>query len=267
MVLRVASYNVRAMKDDVAALGRVITALRADVLCVQEAPRFLRWRRKRGRLAVLGGLTVAAGRRRGGVAVLVGPKVRLLHGEGHLLKSFFGLERRAIAIAVVEAEGRRMAVGSVHLDLDEAARVHHAGEAVTLLQAAADRFGALPLLAGDLNEQPHQPTWRHLTERLIDCYPVSPCGDGFTFPARGPHQRIDAIFAVADFTVISCGGVEADPTDLVIATDHLPVVAELSHSPSGTDDRLEHSRPEHLQEETGEHSQEGGEERGPPGGR
>ncbi|MFC7643570.1 endonuclease/exonuclease/phosphatase family protein [Streptosporangium lutulentum] len=38
MVIRVASYNVRSMRDDTAALGRVITGLRADVLCVQEAP-------------------------------------------------------------------------------------------------------------------------------------------------------------------------------------------------------------------------------------
>ncbi|WP_433255294.1 endonuclease/exonuclease/phosphatase family protein [Streptosporangium sp. CA-135522] len=241
MVLRVASYNVRAMKDDVAALGRVITALRADVLCVQEAPRFLCWRRKRRRLAACGGLTVAAGRRLGGVAVLIGPGVRLLHGEGHLLKCFLGLERRAIAIAVVETGRWRMAVGSVHLDLDEAARLHHAREALTLLQAAADRFDALPVLAGDINEQSHQPTWRHLAGQLTDCYPVSPRGDGFTFPARGPRERIDAIFAVAGLSVVSCGGVEADPADLAAATDHLPVVAELDHPRSG-DAELDHPR-------------------------
>ncbi|WP_344977658.1 endonuclease/exonuclease/phosphatase family protein [Streptosporangium fragile] len=227
MVLRVASYNVRSMRDDVAALGRVVAALRADVLCVQEAPRFLCWRRRRGRLAAFGGLTVAAGRRRGGVAVLAGPGVKVLHGEGHLLESFFGLERRAIAIAVVEAGGRRVAVGSIHLDLDETARRCHAAEALALLQATADRFGALPVLAGDINEQSDRPSWQHLTERLTDCYPVSPRGDGFTFPARGPHKRIDAIFAMPGLPVISCGGVDADPADLAAATDHLPVVADL----------------------------------------
>ncbi|MFC7643569.1 hypothetical protein ACFQX6_24340 [Streptosporangium lutulentum] len=176
--------------------------------------------------------------------MLVGPGVRLLHGEGRLLRCFFGLERRAIAIAVVEADGQRMAVGSIHLDLDETARLHHAREAVTLLQAVADRFDALPVLAGDINEQSDQPTWRHLAERLTDCYPVSPCGDGFTFPARGPHKRIDAIFAVAGLSVVSCGGGDADPADLVAATDHLPVVAELSHPHSGIGDRLERVHPE-----------------------
>lgn len=227
MVLRVASYNVRSMKDDVAALGRVITVLRADVLCVQEAPRFLRWRHRRGLLAASGGLTVAAGRRRGGVAVLVGRDVRLLHGEGHLLTCFPGLERRAIAIAVVEAGGHRTAVGSIHLDLDGAARLHHAGEALALLRAVADRFGALPVLAGDINEHSHEPTWCHLAGHLTDCYPASPRGDGLTFPARGARGRIDAIFAAERFPVISCGGAEADPADLRAATDHLPVVVEL----------------------------------------
>ncbi|MER6829424.1 endonuclease/exonuclease/phosphatase family protein [Streptosporangium sp. NPDC000563] len=233
-VLRIASYNVRSMKDDVPALGRVVAALRADVLCVQEAPRFLFWRRRRRRLASFGGLAVAAGRRRGGVAVLTGPGVRLLHGEGRLLESFFPLERRAIAIAVVESGGRRVAVGSVHLDLDETARRRHADEAVRLLRAVADRFDALPVLAGDINEQSGQPSWRHLTERLTDCYPVSPRGDGFTFPAKGPHKRIDAIFAVEGLSVVSCGGADADPADLVAATDHLPVIAELDHSRPGT---------------------------------
>ncbi|MFB9717090.1 endonuclease/exonuclease/phosphatase family protein [Planobispora longispora] len=222
------------MRDDIAALGRVTAALRADVLCVQEAPRFLCWRRKRRRLAALGGLRVAAGRRRGGVAVLTGPRVRLLHGEGHLLKPFFRLERRAIAIAVVEAGGVRVAVGSIHLDLDEAARLHHTGEAMTLLRQSADRFGALPVLAGDINERPGGPSWQGICEGLIDCYPLAPQGNGFTFPARGPSLRIDAIFAAEGLRVVSCGTAEAAPEDLAAATDHLPVVAELA-VPGGDD--------------------------------
>lgn len=228
MTLRVASYNVRSMKDDAAALGRVITALRADVLCVQEAPRFLRWRQRRGRLAASGGMTVAAGRRTGGVAVLTGPGVRLLHGEGHLLRWFPGLERRGVAIAVVEAGERPVAVGSVHLDLDARARLHHAGEALALLEEVAGRFGALPVLAGDVNERSHEPAWRRLAGRLTDCYEVSPRGDGLTFPARRPRERIDAVFAGEGFSVLSCGGGDADPADPPLATDHLPVVAELA---------------------------------------
>ncbi|GGS55129.1 hypothetical protein GCM10010156_12420 [Planobispora rosea] len=234
MQLRVACYNVRSMRDDVAALGRVMAALRADVLCVQEAPRFLCWRRKRRRLAASGGLRVAAGRRLGGVAVLTGPRVRLLHGEGRLLKFFLGLEQRAVAIAVVEAGDVRVAVGSVHLDLDASARLHHAGEAVTLLRKAADRFGALPVLAGDINEQSDGPSWRLICEGLNDCYPLAPRGDGLTFPARAPRLRIDAVFAAGGLQVVSCGTAEAAPADLAAATDHLPVIAEIAVPGEGT---------------------------------
>ncbi|MFC4059772.1 endonuclease/exonuclease/phosphatase family protein [Planomonospora corallina] len=227
MALRVACYNVRSMRDDVAALGRVVAALRADVLCVQEAPRFLCWRCRRRRLAGFGGLRVAAGLRAGGLAVLTGPSVRLLHGEGRLLAPFPRLERRAIAIAVVEAGPARAAVGCVHLDLDGAARLHHVDEALDLLTGVAGRFGALPVLAADVNEQPGQPAWRRITERLADCYAAAPRGDGLTFPARNPGKRIDAIFAAAGIGVLSCGGADADSADLAAATDHLPVVAEL----------------------------------------
>ncbi|GAA2383469.1 endonuclease/exonuclease/phosphatase family protein [Nonomuraea africana] len=227
MTLTVGTYNIRGMKDDVAALTRVIRAMRADVVCVQEAPRFVGWRRSRMRLAESAGLRVAAGLRLGGVAVLIAPGVRLLHTESRLLKIFLGLEIRAVAIAVVEVEGARFAVGSIHLDLDEAARLHHATEAVTMIEQVAARFGAAIVLAGDINEQDDRTTWRYLAGRLSDCYPRAPKGNGMTFTARSPGKRIDAIFAAQGLRVAWCGGVEADPADLVAATDHLPVVAGL----------------------------------------
>src|SRR6476661_3036669 len=42
--LRVLTYNVRSMRDDRDALGRVIRSAEPDVVLVQESPRFLRWR-------------------------------------------------------------------------------------------------------------------------------------------------------------------------------------------------------------------------------
>ncbi|NUO98404.1 MAG: endonuclease/exonuclease/phosphatase, partial [Nonomuraea sp.] len=35
------------MRDNVPALRRVVAALEADLVCVQEAPRFARWRLRR----------------------------------------------------------------------------------------------------------------------------------------------------------------------------------------------------------------------------
>ncbi|WP_246266501.1 endonuclease/exonuclease/phosphatase family protein [Nonomuraea typhae] len=226
--MRVGTYNVRGLKDSVPALVRVITAMRADVLCVQEAPRLLYWRARRRSLAEAAGLRVAAGGRLGGVSVFVAPRVRVLHAEHHVLKIFLGLEIRGVAIAVVECDGTRLAVASLHLDLDAGARARHAAEAMTLLERAAARFGAVPVIAGDINEQSDAPAWRYLAGRLHDAYGHAPVGDGMTFTAREPRKRIDALFTGPGLAVLGCGGVAAAREDLVAATDHLPVVAELA---------------------------------------
>ena len=222
-----ATYNVRGLKDSVPALVRVITAMRADLVCVQEAPRWLTWRSGRRELAARCGLRVAAGRGLGGVAVLAGPRARVLHAETHVLRVFAGLEVRRLAVAVVEIDRERLAVGSLHLGLDIAARLRHVTEAMGRLRAVAARFGARIVLGGDLNEHAHQPSWRYLAAQLTDCYAAAPSGDGLTFPARRPQHRIDAVFATRGTPVVSCGRVTASSSDLTEATDHLPVLAEL----------------------------------------
>ncbi|SDG84844.1 Metal-dependent hydrolase, endonuclease/exonuclease/phosphatase family [Sinosporangium album] len=228
MAVRVATYNVRSMYDDAEALTRVIRSMAPDLLCVQEAPRFLRWRAKRRGLAESAGMRVGAGGRVGGVAVLVGGAVRLVHDESHALRRFPRLERRGLALAVVEVAGARLAVGSFHLDLAAAARLAHVEEVVALAEDVAARHGASVVLAGDVNEQDHEPAWRYLTERYTDCFARVPRGDGLTFSARGPRYRIDGVFASPGLTVLGCGTAEADTADLRAATDHLPVVADLT---------------------------------------
>ncbi|MGW7478940.1 endonuclease/exonuclease/phosphatase family protein [Nonomuraea muscovyensis] len=253
-VVRVATYNVRGMKDSVPALVRVITALRADVLCLQEAPGPLHLRGGRAALARACGMRVAAAARLGGVAVLAGPRCRVLHAEGHVLRFFAGLQVRALAVAVVEAGGARLAVGSVHLDLHGAARLRHASEIMAVMRRVSAAHDAAVVLGGDINEQPHQPTWRYLAAQLLDCHPaasrggpvpapagahpadsggghpVGAPGDGHTFPARNPRMRIDALFAGPGTRVVSCvgaGGAGVSGDDPASASDHLPVVAEL----------------------------------------
>ena len=49
-IVRVLSYNIRSMRDDTAALARVIRACAPDLVLVQEAPRFFRWRKAAARL-------------------------------------------------------------------------------------------------------------------------------------------------------------------------------------------------------------------------
>lgn len=227
LVIRVGTYNVRSMYDDNAALARVIRAMAVDVLCVQEAPRLLSWRRRRAELAAAAGLRLVTGRRWGGVAVLAAPGTRVVHAESHLLRPFAGLERRGVAIAVAECGGTRITVASVHLDLVAAARLCHAIEIIGLAEDVAGRFGAPLVVAGDVNEQADGAAYRYLTLRLADCYPLAPRGDGLTFTARSPAKRLDVVLAGAGLSVRSCGGAAAAAADLMAATDHLPVVAEL----------------------------------------
>ncbi|MGI5270687.1 endonuclease/exonuclease/phosphatase family protein [Nonomuraea sp. CA-218870] len=225
--LRVGTYNLRGLRDDVPALVRVLTAMRADLICLQEAPRLVGWRARCERLAARCGLRLVAGQGLAGVAVLAAPRVRPLHAESGLLRVFLGLEPRGLAVAVVEVDGAPLAVASVHLDLDGRARLHHAAEAMARVRRAAAPYGAPVVLGGDLNENPHQPAWRYLAGQLTDCYAAAPRGDGFTFTARRPGHRIDGVFAAPGIQVLSCGGVDAPGADLAAATDHLPVVAHL----------------------------------------
>lgn len=60
-VVRVLSYNIRSMRDDPAALARVIRACAPDLVFVQEAPRFFRWRKAAARLAAATDLVVLSG--------------------------------------------------------------------------------------------------------------------------------------------------------------------------------------------------------------
>ncbi|NRQ37835.1 endonuclease/exonuclease/phosphatase [Nonomuraea sp. NN258] len=231
MTARVATYNVRGLRESVPALLRVIRGMRPDVLCVQEAPRFLRWRSRRRELARAAGLNVATPGRLGGVAVLTGPRARVLHAESHVLKVFTGLEVRALAVAVVEIDGVRLAAGSLHLDLHQAARMRHTVEALAHLERAAARFGAAAVIGADVNEQAHQPVWRYLAGRLTDCYAAAPAGAGPTFPAAGPRARVDSVFATRGITVEECGVPGAEIADLAGASDHLPVLARLRVGP------------------------------------
>ncbi|GLW63035.1 hypothetical protein Arub01_12790 [Actinomadura rubrobrunea] len=228
--VRILSYNLRSLRDDPAAVGRVVRALRPDAACLQEVPRFWGWRRKRRRLARGCGLTVAAGRRPAGLAVLAGPRVRCVSREHHLLSRVPGLHRRGLAVAVLELEsGGRLIAASTHLDLVDEPRRAHTGEVLALLERARRRYGAPVVLAGDVNEEPGGASWTLLAEAFQDAYAVAPKGEEFTFSARAPRRRIDGVFADPGVEVVSCG-VPDDPAaaaDYAAATDHRPVLAEL----------------------------------------
>lgn len=233
--LRLLSYNVRSLRDDVDAVASVIRACAPDVVAVQEAPRALRWRSKRAALARKSGLVVATADRPGGLLVLTSLAVRVVSTSFTRLPKTPKLHQRAVAVAEIELRRSRWTVASVHSSLDADERARH----LDSLWAAVEGVPAPLVVAGDFNEEPSGPVWRSLAARLQDAYAVAPDGPAETFTARRPRRRIDAVFADRSVEVVACHAVHgADPAGapgvtrdlLVAASDHLPVLAVLRQS-------------------------------------
>ncbi|MCB5167183.1 endonuclease/exonuclease/phosphatase family protein [Streptomyces bambusae] len=228
-VIRVLSYNIRSLRDDEEALARVIRACAPDLVFVQEAPIFFRWRKHAARLAaktdlvVLGGGATAAG-----PLLLCSLRATVERTEDVLLPRTPGLHRRGFATAVVRIAGARLGVLSAHLSLQAAERTAQAG-------LLLDRLGSMDTLhavaAGDLNDEPGGAAFRRLAGPLQDCREVRPWGGDLTWPAHAPRKRIDAVLATPGIEVLGCGvptGLPGlSPADLAAATDHLPVLAAL----------------------------------------
>ena len=127
--LRVLTYNVRSMRDDRAALGRVIRSVEPDVVLIQEAPRFLRWRSLCGELARVSNLVVVGGGRpAGGNLILSTLAVRVISTTDVLFSKDARRQARGTAIAVLAKGGAPFAVAGTHLDLAEGPRLRHVGE-------------------------------------------------------------------------------------------------------------------------------------------
>lgn len=240
--VRLLSYNVRSLRDDTAAVARVIRACAPDVVCVQEAPRFFRWRAHAERLARATGLVhVTGGAPSCGTMILAGPWPAVEHAEDVTLPHTPGLHRRGLATAVLRFAGTtpdgarggvRLGVISCHLSL-EAAERHD--QARLVLRRCAALGTRATVVAGDINEQPGGPAFRLLASGLTDAWRAAGEGGEFTYPSHAPRRRIDAVLCAPAVTVLGCGvpssltGLRVD--DLRRATDHLPVLARLRLPP------------------------------------
>ncbi|MFJ8105408.1 endonuclease/exonuclease/phosphatase family protein [Streptomyces sp. NPDC096132] len=228
-VIRVLSYNIRSMRDDTAALARVITACAPDLVLLQEAPLFFRWRKKLARLAaatdqviLTGGGTAA------GPAVLCSLRATVERTEDILLPLTPGRHRRGLATAVVRFAGARLGVISCHLSLHKDERYDQGG---MLLDRLAGLGVEHAIAGGDINERPGGRTFARLSTTLRDCRTTAPWGTEHTFPSSAPDRRIDALFTTKAVEVLGCGVPLGLPgiteNDLRAATDHLPVLAAL----------------------------------------
>ncbi|KOU58035.1 endonuclease [Streptomyces sp. MMG1533] len=228
-VIRVLSYNIRSMRDDTDALARVIGACAPDLVLVQEAPRFFRWRKKLARLAAASGQVIlSGGGTAAGPAILCSLRVTVERTEDVLLPLTPGQHRRGFATAVVRIGAARLGVLSCHLSLQKDERYEQAG---LLLDRLAGMGVEHAVAGGDLNERPGGRAFARLAEGLQDCRATAPRGGEHTWTRTDPHRRIDAIFATKGIEVLGCGVPRGHPgvteTDLRAATDHLPVLAAL----------------------------------------
>ncbi|MCM2392454.1 endonuclease/exonuclease/phosphatase family protein [Streptomyces albipurpureus] len=229
VVVRALSYNIRSLRDDEEALARVIRACAPDLVFIQEAPRFFRWRKHAARLAAKAGLVVlSGGATAAGPLLMCTLRATVERTEDILLPRTPGQHRRGLATAVVTIGAARIGVLSCHLSLQDRERYAQAG---MLLDQLAAMDVPYAIAAGDLNERPDGRSFRRIAAGLQDCWAVAPWGGEHTFDPAEPRRRIDAVFASEGVEVLGCGvpldlpGV--DPNDLSAATDHLPVLAAL----------------------------------------
>jgi endonuclease/exonuclease/phosphatase family metal-dependent hydrolase len=224
--MRLLTYNVRSLRDDAAAVARVIRGARPDVAAIQEAPRFWLSRRKCARLASRSGLViVTGGRAAASNLLLASPAVTVESTRNVLFTTDPRLHRRGAALAVLDVAGARFALAGTHLDLVEQPRVRHVGELHAALDAIAP--DEVPtVVAGDMNDLPGSATWRLLAQDRVDAVPA---GDGFTYSTRRPQRRIDGVFVDPALRIVSAEVISTP--DVTIASDHRPVLVELTRRP------------------------------------
>jgi endonuclease/exonuclease/phosphatase family metal-dependent hydrolase len=220
--LRVLSYNVRGLRDDGAALARVVAGSGAHVVFVQEAPKVVRWRSRCAALARGCGMVVVTG---GGTAagnlLMASVGVRVHAARSLFLPLTPGQQLRGAAVAHCSIGGSEFTAVGTHLSLNPAERVRQ----VPLLLAEVPEDGPPLILAADFNEQPGGPVWEALAPRLDDAAAVAGDTGTPTFSCASPRRRIDGFFV--DRRVVVSGYQVLDSADVRRASDHFPVYAEL----------------------------------------
>ncbi len=223
--VRVMSYNGRSLRDDPAAVGRAMRGAEPDVVIVQEAPRFARWRSHAASIARRAGLVhVTGGRTAAGNLLLCHLRFEVEQSEDVLLSRVPKLHQRGLALAVLRVGDTRFAVGGTHLDLEESARLRHVAE----IRQTVQRFAPdLPfVVGGDLNDRPGSAVFEALGDGATDAWSAVGVGDGHTFRASAPDRRIDALFVSPGVTPVAARVL--DTPDVLVASDHRPLVVDLT---------------------------------------
>ncbi|NYJ75039.1 endonuclease/exonuclease/phosphatase family protein [Allobranchiibius huperziae] len=218
--VRVASYNVRAFKDDREALVEVVRRIDPDVLLLQEAPRHPGSGHRVAAFAEQVGLTWADGRRgRMSTTLLSSLRLDLLSCEHRNLPVGRREEPRGYAVARLRLPGHLpFTAVSVHLSLRSAQRGPHVQQILRDIDAIG---AAAAVLGGDLNETYGEGAWRDLAVRMREV-----TGDVLTSPSGTPGKTIDGLL-ISGPVGATVPRLDLDPLQLRMATDHRPVYVDM----------------------------------------
>ncbi|WP_154402173.1 endonuclease/exonuclease/phosphatase family protein [Ornithinimicrobium cavernae] len=227
--IRVASYNLRGLKDDPAAAAEVVRRIDPDVLLLQEVPRHPLSGFRIAMFARRCGLRwTGRTRRLSGTGMMTSRRITATDSVDRKLPVALRANPRSYTAAQVRVPGGQdITVVSLHLSLLEDERIRHATLVLEELAADPTLADGPFVIGGDLNESSQGGAWRLLGERLALASPDRP-----TFPSAQPRSWIDAIFASAELTVLPHEDVVLEPELLSAATDHLPVWVDVLTSPA-----------------------------------
>ncbi len=124
------------------------------------------------------------------------------------------------------ADGARIVTANVHLGLGRRERRAQ----LEILLDEIGPFGGVPtsptVVGGDFNDWPPGPVTQALEAEFDDAARAGGRAPDKTFPSRRPLIRIDRLYVGGGVTVRECR-VDGSP-DARLASDHLPVVADLA---------------------------------------
>ncbi|GGK69388.1 endonuclease/exonuclease/phosphatase family protein [Ornithinimicrobium pekingense] len=223
--LRVATYNLRGLKDDAHAAAAVVRAIAPDVLLLQEVPRYPGSDYAISAFARQAGM-LWSGRTRlvSGTSLMTSLRVLASDSQDRRLRVGLRENPRSYTVARVSAPGRpTVTVVSVHLPLKGEQRVDHVG---TVLRELSEDLGlptGAPLvIGGDLNEDSAGPAWGLVAAELAEVSDDRP-----SFPAASPQRRIDAVFARGHQEAVPGDPALLEGMELAAASDHVPVWVDL----------------------------------------
>lgn len=171
-----------------------------------------------------------APRRQYGTAIL--SRYPILDSENTPLPKLGTSEQRGLLEALINVRGVRYRFYNTHLQHNspdaESGRAQRTMQIEAIVDEMRDDRGPHSLV-GDLNAEPNDPEMQPLYTRLTDAWPVGGTGPGFTISSTAPTRRIDYIFVSPGLKVRSAR------VPQTIASDHLPVVADVTLPRRGDD--------------------------------